>query len=262
MPIETTDALVLKYVEYSESSIVVTLFSRKYGKIRAIAKGARRLKNPFESALDLLCQICVSFIRKNSDALDLLTEGKLINRFRPNRENQGGMYAGFYLLELLDAFTADYQVLPELYDFAVAVLNNFQQGKNVEMGLLKFEWGLLKITGLQPATHFCIECGRELSLRSYAESKRRLYFCLTEGGVICPECSRNYEFQQLLPVSANALMFLEDLGKDLDPNRIPGEEFSKSTRGEVRGLMNSCVCNILGWRPRMHDYLKLMTSAK
>lgn len=262
MPIETTDALVLKYVEYSESSLIVTLFSRKFGKIRAIAKGARRLKNPFESALDLLSQICVSFIRKNSDALDLLTEGKLISRFRPNRQNQGGMYAGFYLSELLDAFTADYQVLPELYDFAVSVLNNFQKGKNVEIGLLKFEWGLLGITGLQPSTHFCVACGRELSLQDYAGVRRRLYFCHSEGGVICPECSRNYEFQQLLPVSAEALLLLEDLGKDLDPDCLPGDEFSKNTQGEIRRLMNSCICNILGWKPRMHDYLKLMTSAK
>ena len=262
MSIETSDALVLRTVEFSESSLIVTLFSRNFGKIRAIAKGARRLKNPFESALDLLARICVSFIRKNSDSLDLLTEAKLINRFRLNQKNLGGMYAGFYLTELLDAFTADYQVIPELYDFAADILTRFQEGKNVELGVLKFEWGILKITGLKPSTRFCVSCGKELSLEDYSSQKRKLYFAPNEGGVLCPECARQYEFQQIMPVSAEAILLINDLNRDLDPDRLIPDSFSKSARGEVRKITSTCICNILGWKPRMHDYLKLMTSAK
>ena len=83
MPAEKATALVLRVVEWSETSSIVTLLTREFGKVRGLAKGARRPKGPFESALDLLSSCQVVFLRKSSDALDLLTEAKLQRRFRP-----------------------------------------------------------------------------------------------------------------------------------------------------------------------------------
>src|SRR5215510_10870293 len=83
MSSEKATAIVLRVVEFSETSSVVTLFTREFGKIHALAKGARRPKGPFESALDLLGLCHVVFLRKSSGALDLLTEAKLQRRFRP-----------------------------------------------------------------------------------------------------------------------------------------------------------------------------------
>ena len=52
---EKTEAVVIRHVDFSETSKVVTLFTRDFGKISALAQGARRLRGPFEAALDLLC---------------------------------------------------------------------------------------------------------------------------------------------------------------------------------------------------------------
>ena len=82
MPTEKAIALVLRVVEFSETSSIVTLLTREFGKVRGLAKGARRPKGPFESALDLLSLCRIVFLRKSSDALDLLTEAKLEWRFR------------------------------------------------------------------------------------------------------------------------------------------------------------------------------------
>ncbi len=75
-------AIVLRTVEFSETSLILTLFTREFGKVRGLAKGARRLKSAFESALDLLALCRIVFLRKSSEALDLLTEAKLLRRFR------------------------------------------------------------------------------------------------------------------------------------------------------------------------------------
>ncbi|HEY2826636.1 MAG TPA: recombination protein O N-terminal domain-containing protein, partial [Pirellulales bacterium] len=72
MSSEKATALVLKVVEFSETSSIVTLFTSEFGKIQALAKGARRPKGPFESALDLLALCRIVFLRKSSGALDLL----------------------------------------------------------------------------------------------------------------------------------------------------------------------------------------------
>ena len=97
---------------------MVTLFTREFGKIRALAKGARRPKGPFESALDLLGLCRIVFLRKSSDALDLLTEAKLERRFRPPGGNLSNLYAAYYVAELLNELTDDYDPHPELFDAA------------------------------------------------------------------------------------------------------------------------------------------------
>ena len=84
MSTEKTDAVVIRQADFSESSRVVTFFTREWGKVSMVAKGARRLKGPFEAALDLLTVSRIVFIRKLSTSLDILTEAQLITRFRPN----------------------------------------------------------------------------------------------------------------------------------------------------------------------------------
>jgi DNA repair protein RecO (recombination protein O) len=79
---------------------VVTLWTEGFGKISAIAKGARRLKSPFESALDLLSRSSVVFLTKTGDTLDLLTEAKLQRRFRSAQRGLLPLYCGFHAVEL------------------------------------------------------------------------------------------------------------------------------------------------------------------
>src|SRR5207253_10760688 len=101
MSSEKATALVLRVVEFSETSSVVTLFTREFGKISGLAKGARRPKGPFESALDLLALCRIVFLRKSPGTLDLLTEAKLLKRFRPRAGELFNLYAGYYVAELL-----------------------------------------------------------------------------------------------------------------------------------------------------------------
>src|SRR5512143_2186053 len=97
MSSEKATAIVLRTVEFSETSLILTLFTREFGKVRGLAKGARRLKSAFESALDLLALCRIVFLRKSSDALDLLTEAKLLRRFRPAGRDLLSLYAGYYV---------------------------------------------------------------------------------------------------------------------------------------------------------------------
>ena len=81
MSIEQSDAIVLRIYEFMESSVVATVYTRDFGKVRGLAKGARRLKNPFENSLDLLVSNNLTFIKKNSEALDLFTKARLAKIF-------------------------------------------------------------------------------------------------------------------------------------------------------------------------------------
>ena len=81
MPSEKALALVLQTTDWSETSRIATLWTREFGKVRALAKGGRRLKSSFESALDLLTVCSIVFLRKSSGSLDLLTEAQVVRRY-------------------------------------------------------------------------------------------------------------------------------------------------------------------------------------
>lgn len=126
MATEKTDALVIRLADFSESSRVVTLFTRDFGKVAALAKGAKRLKSAFEAALDLLSNCHVVFIRKSSSGLDLLTEAQLLKRFRPGRGDLTSLYCGYYVAELLAGLTEEYDPHPDLFDLAAQTLDRFE----------------------------------------------------------------------------------------------------------------------------------------
>ena len=68
MESEKADAIVIRLADFSNTSRVVTFFTREFGKTSAIAKGGKRLKGPFDSALDLISTCRIVFLRKSSSA--------------------------------------------------------------------------------------------------------------------------------------------------------------------------------------------------
>ena len=122
MSTEKTNALVIRQADWSESSRVITWFTRDFGKLATIAKGAKRLKGPFEAALDLLAQCEVVILRKSSGGLDILTEAKLLKRFAPPGDSLVNLYGGYYVAELLDGLCEEEEPHPRLFDAAVATV--------------------------------------------------------------------------------------------------------------------------------------------
>ncbi len=196
MSSEKATALVLRVIDFSETSAIVTLLTREFGKVRALAKGARRPKGPFESALDLLGLCRIVFLRKSSDALDLLTEAKLERRFRPPRGSVSNLYAAYYVAELLNELTDDYDPHPELFDAAVSTLAALRREGAVAAVLVRFELTALRVLGHLPALERCAECGRPI------EAAGRVPFGRLAGGVLCETCRRGQK--QIISISAGA----------------------------------------------------------
>jgi DNA repair protein RecO (recombination protein O) len=246
MSSEKATALVLKVVEFSEASSVVTLFTSEFGKIHALAKGARRPKGPFESALDLLALCRIVFLRKSSGALDLLTEAKLERRFRPPSRDLSCLYAGYYVAELLSELTDDYDPNPALFDLADQILLGLARGNSVLNSVLRWELAALGVLGHLPSLEMCVECGTAVP------AAERMAFGLLAGGVLCPGCRTGK--RQVVSVHDGTIKAMARLA-DLQSDSWQRLELDARTRGELRGLMNNYLAHLLGHRPRMQEYL-------
>jgi DNA repair protein RecO (recombination protein O) len=248
MSSEKASAIVLRVVDFSESSLVVTLFTREFGKVGALAKGARRLKNPFESALDVLTLCRIVFLHKSSEALDLVTEAKLLRRFRPAGRDLAGLYAGYYVAELLGELTDENDAHPELFDLADETLAALAAGESAARRIARFELGALRFLGHSPALDHCAECGTAV------KTLGRLAFGQIHGGVLCPKCRAGKT--QVISVSAGVLRTMAQLA-DLGGQAWRRMEIDPRLLGELRGVLNHYVVHLLGRRPRMHQHLSM-----
>jgi DNA repair protein RecO (recombination protein O) len=245
MASEKAIAIVLRAVEFSETSSVVTLFTREFGKIRGLAKGARRPKGPFESALDLLGLCRVVFLRKSSDALDLLTEAKLERRFRPAGGALSNLYAAYYVAELLSELTDDYDPHEELFDAAEQALAALGTSRAVAPVVLHFELTALRVLGHLPSLETCVGCGAAVAGRG------RVPFGQLAGGVLCQSCRVGQK--QVLLISAPVLAALKQYSTRTPP--AAGAELDRRVHGELRAVMNRYISHLLGHEPRMHRFL-------
>jgi DNA repair protein RecO (recombination protein O) len=246
MSSEKATAIVLQVVEFSETSSIVTLFTREFGKIRGLAKGARRPKGPFDAALDLLCLCRIVFLRKSSGALDLLTEAKLERRFRPRGRDLSSLYAAYYVAELLNALTDEYDPHSPLFDAAEETLRTLSTEGPIAAAVLRFEMTALRVLGHLPSLASCADCGTRV------EHTGRIAFGPLAGGVLCSKCRPGK--RQVVSVSAGVLKALARFAEPESEawRRI---ELDRRTKGELRGVLNHYVSHLLGRRPKLHNYL-------
>jgi DNA repair protein RecO (recombination protein O) len=244
MAAEQTTAIVLRTIEFSETSFVVTLLTRDFGQVAALAKGARRPKSPFEGSLDLLAVCRVVLIRKSSDALDLLTEAKLQRRFRGAERSLERVYAGYYIAEMLRLFTDNHDPQPALFDLALQTLGLIDGSGNTALALLGFDIAALRLIGHAPSTRQCVDCGTTVQRAS------RMAFAPVAGGVVCDSCRAR---QHVVMNVRRAV--IEHLERLLAPHSRLPVELPATVYRELRGVISRYIQAILGSTPRMQPYL-------
>jgi DNA repair protein RecO (recombination protein O) len=238
--------LVIRSVDVFETSRVVTLFTRDLGKVSALAKGARRLRSSFQAGLDLLSVCDIVLLHKASEALDLLTEAVLLERFDSLRRDLAALYAGYYVAELLNDLTDHHDPHPRLFDAAVVTLRHLGDAPLRPRRVLRFELACLRELGLMPALEACVHCGSVVE--SLGDS---VAFGLATGGVLCPSCRPGQP--HVATLSGRTLETIRALAapgsawRELDP--------APALLGPVRTTLGAVMSHLLGRRPRMLPYL-------
>ncbi len=241
MSLEHVTALVIRGSDFSETSRVVTLWSREFGKLRGLAKGGRRLKSAFETSLDLL-NVCDIVLLRKSSGLDLLTEARVRERFPHLRSDLLAWYAGLYVAELLGDWTQEHDPHPELFDEAIQSLRDLG-GESTGPRVARFELVLMRELGYGPALEHCAACNADVGGAGLAFSAAR-------GGVLCAACPSVQRDRSPLP---------EEVWRTLRQLRDDKERWRSltdpSVRRSVRRLLGDYITYVLGRRPRLLTYL-------
>lgn len=244
MPAEPALALIVRGSDWSETSRIVTLWTREFGKVRALAKGGRRLRSSFEVALDVLTVTRVMLIRKHQGGLDLLTEALLDRRYPHLRTSLNCLTIGYYIAELLADGTQDGDPHPALFDQSLEIL---ALPDSSPLDVIRFELAWLHELGYSPRLDACVLCSR-IPAESHQDSVR-IGISPEAGGVVCSACQGAVRDRRLIGQEALSL-----LRKATTPSiRMTG---SLQAVHELRGLLSQTVSVILGRRPRLLDSIE------
>lgn len=197
----SSEAVVLRSYPLRESDLIAVVYTRRYGRVSGVARGARRSKSRFCGKLEPLSWAeLVFFGRRNSD-LVTIDSADLIDSFSQRTQDYRCLLHLTFLAELLDT-TPEREPSDALFRLALLVLPHLTQPATLDLAQLYFEIWYLKLAGLYPAHRHCHQC--QASLREedpvFVGSGRHLFACGR-----CQTDSRS--------VSPSALALLDAIGR-------------------------------------------------
>lgn len=177
-------AVVLRRLDYSETSQILVLLTREHGLQRLIAKGVKRAtKTRASVGIDLLEVGRLVFSRRpgKEETLATLTEWRQEETFPHLRTDLVRNYAAQYAAEVTSHQMEVHDPHPELFDGLRHFFRALKDGPPIGL-LARYLWFLLTQIGLRPELSRCMGCGRSV------ERDPVLYFSSHQGGAICRDC--------------------------------------------------------------------------
>lgn len=174
-----TEAIVLRRSDFGEADRLLTLFSREYGKMRAIAKGARKPQSRKTGHVELFMR--TRFLIAKGRNLDIVTQAEMVEGYNRLRDDLVRTTYASYAVELLDRFIADEDRNPQLYDLLSNMLRWLAQSNNLLLAARYYELHLLSLLGYRPQLFQCVRCGETIE-------ERDQHFSAEMGGLLCPNC--------------------------------------------------------------------------
>ncbi len=141
-----TEGVILKRINFGEADKILTIYTKHYGKISALAKGIRRLTSRKGGNLELFNQTTL-FLAKGKN-LDIITEAQVKNSFDKLKKDFKKVCLAYHFCELVDKLTAKNQENRRLFDLFVNTLEGLsQKAEAPEELVIKFELSLLAVLG-------------------------------------------------------------------------------------------------------------------
>jgi DNA repair protein RecO (recombination protein O) len=204
MPLQKTDAIILKSINHGETSKILTLYSREFGKITVIAKGARNIKSRFGGSLETLNYVSIVFYEKESRDIQILSQAEIIDPFKETKKNLRKTTLALAICELINQLEIGQEPNRLFFRLCISALQSINRASaNIINILSAYRIHVLDIMGFKPDFYNCLGCNKKLH--------KTTFFNLHAGGIICDECKR--EDTKAMVLYHETLQFLRTLQK-------------------------------------------------
>lgn len=175
------EAVVLRHSDWGEADRLLTLFTLELGKVRALAKGARKPRSRKAGHLEPFTRANL-LLARGRDIL-LVTQADTVAAYSALREDLMLTTYAAYVVELLDRFTYEEGENRALYRLLADTLRRLDENAPADLVARYYEMRLLDLVGFRPQLFHCANCSAEIQ----AEDQ---FFSAEAGGALCPKCGR------------------------------------------------------------------------
>lgn len=202
MPLQKTEAVVLKTQRSGETSKIITLYAPKIGKIKVVAKGSRGLKSRFFGSLEPLNHVSIVYYFKATREYQFLSQADIIHAYDKLKADLNKYAIATVLCDLIDRTELE-QANPYLFQILVDVLGGMNLAQqNLINYYFWFLLRFLKINGVTPEFLRCKICQTE-------SPKKTVRFSIVNGSFSCDMCS--VQEPMAVTVSATTIQYLRKL---------------------------------------------------
>ncbi|QKS70866.1 DNA repair protein RecO [Paenalkalicoccus suaedae] len=242
--IQKVEGIVIRTTDYGETNKILTIYTREFGKVPVMARGAKRPKSRFAASSQLFIQGV--FVYQQSKGIGTLTTADIIDSFRGIRSDLMLTAYSAYIVELLDKLTEDREKSPYLYELLYQVLHHINEGVDAEVLVRLVETKLLSLTGSPPILHECARC------QSVEEP---FQFSIRYAGALCRRCLHEDSYH--LRVSPQTMKLLR-LFQQLNPTRIGSITLKEQTKRELKEALTMYYQEYVGVYAKSKRFLDQM----
>src|SRR6202042_3953647 len=161
MALKESEAIVLRTYPLREADLLVTLFTRSQGKVRGVARSAKKSKRRFGGALEPLTYVRAFYDDRERQELARLDSCEIIESPMASEVSYSRAAALAHVAELLDELMPDREASDAVFRLSLAVLQELR-GQTLWMALTYFELWMTRLMGFLPEFSECVICGRPL----------------------------------------------------------------------------------------------------
>ncbi len=220
----STQAIILRRVEYGDYDYIITFMTPSHGKISAIAKNAKKSIKRFSGVLELFYELDI-VVRKGRK-ISFLEEASIEKSFPGIRSDIiKTAYASFWN-EIIVQWLEEGAFQEKVYKLLDYVLTELDAGKKTpEEQSIFFQMKFLDIVGFSPELQKCGVCNTDVE----AIKETRLVFDIKNGWLMCENCKRNMagmNAEKVIPLSKGTVKQLLWL-QNSEADRVQRVKFSE-----------------------------------
>jgi DNA repair protein RecO (recombination protein O) len=234
-----TRAVVVSRRALGEQDRLVEFYTRDHGKVRGVAKSARRPRSRFVAALEPLSLGELVFFDNTRSELVRVDHFDVVRPFIAVREDLGRLGRGAWMCESLSRLSADRDPHPALFGLLVRSLRGLEGEAAPDRVAVCFAARALDLLGHRPRLDRCVECGRAFPFPGASLDP-------DAGGIVCAGCGAA---EGALPLSGAAVSALARL-RALRWEEALGAGLRPDVEAELGAALDGVVTRLIGAAPR------------
>lgn len=240
-----TLGIVIKKTNFGEADSILTILTERFGKVKVIAKGVRKIKSHLAGSLESF--MLVNLQLHEGKTFYIATGALIEEEFSPLRGDLKKVAKAFFLGELVDKFLEEKQKSDDVFELFTSALSEVSEGLPGPL-IQAFELKIVEASGFKPELYECVHCKSKITANDN-------FWDENEGGVICEACNQKFRHgSSISDQSIKLLRFISNNNfKSISKLKVP-----RDIELETDKILVNYIESVLERRLKSKDFMEMV----